>query len=356
MLELHQVARRFGDVAAVDGVSLTVGHREFFTLLGPSGCGKTTLLRLVAGFEEPDAGVLLLDGRDLATVPPERRPVHTVFQSYALFPHMTVAQNVGFALRMARASPAESGRRVGRALEEVGLAGLEQRRPHELSGGQRQRVAIARALIDRPRLLLLDEPLGALDAKLRAQMKLELITLQKEVDITFVYVTHDQGEALALSQRIAVMNRGRIEQVGTPESIYRQPANRFVADFIGQCNLLAATVSGVQGGQLWLEVEGIGRTAASCAQPVHPGQRGTFALRPEAVLLAPAAGAAAARRGRVRDRLYGGDVSVYTVVLEGGTALRSMQPNADPQGMPALAPGATVALGWSERAGHFLPE
>lgn len=217
-LGLHQVARRFGDVAVVDGVSPMVGHREFFPLLGPSGCGKTTPLRLVAGFKEPDAGVLLLDGRDLATVPAERRPVHTVFQSYALFPHMTVAQNAGFALRMARVSPAESGRRVGQAPEEV--------------------------------------------------------------VITFVHVTHDQGEALALSQRIAVMNRGRIEQVATPESIYRQPANRFVADFIGQCNLLAARVAGVQGERLWLVVEGIGRTVASCAQPVHRGQRGTFALRP----------------------------------------------------------------------------
>src|SRR6185295_10616946 len=220
LLEIANVTRRFGDFVAVDGVSLAIEAGEFFTLLGPSGCGKTTLLRMIAGFDLPDAGRILLDGEDLASRPPERRPVRTVFQSYALFPHMTVEGNVAFPLEMAGTASAEQPARIAQALAGVRLEGFGKRMPHELSGGQRQRVAIARALVTHPRVLLLDEPLAALDAKLREEMQIELINLQKDVGITFVYVTHDQSEALALSHRIAVMNRGRVEQLDEPSRIY----------------------------------------------------------------------------------------------------------------------------------------
>jgi spermidine/putrescine transport system ATP-binding protein len=358
MLEIRQVVKRFGSFSAVGGVDLQIDHREFFTLLGPSGCGKTTLLRLIAGFELPDVGAVLLDHQDLAAVPPEKRPVHTVFQSYALFPHLTVARNIAFPLEMARVPRAEIQRRVGQVLDEVALGGFSRRYPHELSGGQRQRVAIARALVDRPRLLLLDEPLGALDAKLRAQLKLELIELQKQTDISFVYVTHDQGEALALSHRIAVMNQGRIEQVATPQVIYRQPASRFVADFIGQCNLLEATVREVDGATMAIEVAGIGACRTACVAGATPGLCGTLALRPEAVALGEGAavdpGVPVWRHGRVRDRLYQGDISFYTVALDSGALLRTMLPNADPDRACRFDIDQVVVLGWRDDAGHFL--
>ena len=243
LLEIRNVTRRFGDFTAVDGVSLAIEAGEFFTLLGPSGCGKTTLLRMVAGFDLPDGGEIRLDGTDLADRPPEARPVRTVFQSYALFPHMTVEGNVAFPLEMAKTSSREIPAKVAAALEDVRLVGFGKRYPHELSGGQKQRVAIARALVTHPTVLLLDEPLAALDAKLREEMQIELINLQKEVGITFVYVTHDQTEALALSHRIAVMNRGRVEQMDEPSRIYGFPRSRFVADFIGHCNLFSGPVA-----------------------------------------------------------------------------------------------------------------
>ncbi|NIO39160.1 MAG: ATP-binding cassette domain-containing protein, partial [Burkholderiales bacterium] len=247
LLEIRNVTRRFGDVPAVDDVSLSVDAGEFFTLLGPSGCGKTTLLRVIAGFDVPDAGSVTLDGKDMLGIAPEARSVHTVFQSYALFPHMSVEENIAFPLRMAKVDPAQIDERVAATLEDVHLASMGKRMPSELSGGQRQRVAVARALINRPKLLLLDEPLAALDAKLKERVQFELINLQKEVGITFVYVTHDQSEALALSDRIAVMNEGRVEQVDEPSRIYGYPRNRFVADFIGQCNLLEGETMGRDG-------------------------------------------------------------------------------------------------------------
>ncbi|HSC00219.1 MAG TPA: ABC transporter ATP-binding protein [Burkholderiaceae bacterium] len=358
MLALRHVVKRFAEVVAVDDVSLDIGAGEFFTLLGPSGCGKTTLLRLIAGLEQPDAGTLLLDGTDLVGVPAERRPVHTVFQSYALFPHLSVARNIAFPLEMARVPRAEVERRVAAVLDDVQLSGLARRMPDELSGGQRQRVAIARALVDRPRLLLLDEPLGALDAKLRVQMKLELVKLQREVGITFVYVTHDQGEALALSHRIAVMNRGRLEQVGDPHTIYERPASRFVADFIGQCNLLDATVRRIDGATMQLHVAGIDACVAPAVAGAAAGQLGTLALRPEAIEIdVPTAAAApdrTQRRARVRDALYEGDVTFYTVTLDDGTVLRAMRPNADAQRARRFAAGAEVTLAWPNDACHFL--
>ncbi len=274
LLEIRNVTRRFGDFTAVDNVSLTINTGEFFTLLGPSGCGKTTLLRMLAGFDQPDSGEIRLNGQDLAGVEPEKRPVHTVFQSYALFPHMSVAQNIAFPLKMAGVAKSEIDARVEQALKDVRLADKGGRMPTQLSGGQRQRVAIARALVNRPRLLLLDEPLSALDAKLREEMQIELINLQKDVGITFVYVTHDQGEALALSHRIAVMNQGRVEQLDAPETIYSFPRSRFVADFIGQCNLLDATVEAVDGERVRIDLRGPGEGGRHRVGEQQAGQGG----------------------------------------------------------------------------------
>ena len=239
-VELRGVTKRFGTAPAVDDVTLEIVAGEFLTLLGPSGCGKTTLLRLLAGFEQPTSGSIWINGEEVTHLPPYRRPVNQVFQSYALFPHLSVAENVGFGLRMQKVPPAEAAARVKEALELVSLGGLGERGPHQLSGGQKQRVALARALVCRPKVLLLDEPLSALDAKLRVSMQLELKRLQKQLGLTFVFVTHDQEEALTMSDRIAVVNRGRIEQLGTAHEIYYQPATPFAADFVGEANLLKA--------------------------------------------------------------------------------------------------------------------
>ncbi|MFM7251880.1 MAG: ABC transporter ATP-binding protein [Ilumatobacteraceae bacterium] len=246
-VDLDGLSKWYGEQRVLDSVSLSIEPGEFFSLLGPSGCGKTTTLRLIGGFEEADEGSVRIDGADMGGVPPERRPVNTVFQSYALFPHRTVAENVGFGLRFADCTKAEQARRVGEALELVRLDGYEARRPHQLSGGQQQRVALARSLVLRPKVLLLDEPLGALDAKLRRVLQLELRTLHREVGITFVYVTHDKEEALTMSDRLAVMDHGRMVQVGAPATVYDEPASAYVADFLGLANLVpaVATADGV---------------------------------------------------------------------------------------------------------------
>ncbi|HET7237327.1 MAG TPA: ABC transporter ATP-binding protein [Actinomycetota bacterium] len=241
---LVDLVKRFADVTAVAGINLSMPPGEFFSLLGPSGCGKTTTLRLIAGFERPDEGQILLDDVDMAQTPPHKRNVNTVFQNYALFPHLTVAENVGFGLRYQDVSKQEARQRIGSALELVRLSGLERRRPSQLSGGQQQRVALARALILNPAVLLLDEPLGALDAKLRKALQIELKALQEEIGITFVYVTHDQEEALTMSDRLAVMSNGRVEQVGTPSEVYEEPATAYVADFLGVSNLMDARAEG----------------------------------------------------------------------------------------------------------------
>ena len=357
LLEIQGVTRRFGAFTAVDKVSLDIGAGEFFTLLGPSGCGKTTLLRMVAGFDLPDEGRILLDGQDLADRPPEARPVRTVFQSYALFPHMTVEGNIAFPLQMARTPAREVPAKVEAALEDVRLQGFGRRYPHELSGGQKQRVAIARALITHPTVLLLDEPLAALDAKLREEMQLELINLQKEVGITFVYVTHDQTEALALSHRIAVMNKGRVEQVDEPSRIYGFPRTRFVADFIGQCNLLSGPVVAHASGVATLDVKGLGpvRAAIDAAGSAPPSA--IIALRPEKIRLtaqAPADTPDNLFRGTVHDLLYMGDVTVYRVTTSGGAQLEALLANSESGRTKFFEVGDAVEVSWRVDAGHFV--
>ena len=359
LLEIHDIVKHFGNFGAVDHVSLTVEAGEFMTLLGPSGCGKTTLLRILAGLETSDQGRIVLEGRDMAGIAPENRPIHTVFQNYALFPHMNVAQNIGFPLEMQSRPAREIASRVGQALREVRLEGHEDSYPHEMSGGQRQRVAVARALIDRPRLLLLDEPLSALDAKLRKQMQIELISLQKETGVTFVYVTHDQSEALALSHRIAVMNQGHIEQLDSPEIIYSFPQNRFVADFIGQCNLLDATVCVCQDEHMTLAVEGLGKIEARHNGGIQAGDKGTLALRPEKIRIEAATASTTPEPsiccGKVRDCLYLGEVTLYIVELPEGLALKAMRPNSSPGKARFFEEGDSVMLSWNGDAGHFLP-
>ncbi|HXP72863.1 MAG TPA: ABC transporter ATP-binding protein [Stellaceae bacterium] len=322
-VDCQSITKTFGAgaVRALDGVSLAIRSNEFFTLLGPSGCGKTTLLRLIAGFEIQDAGTILLDGRPLDGLPPYRRPVNTVFQSYAVFPHLNVAENVAFGLEMKRRPRAEIDARVKEMLGLVKLEGLESRKPAQLSGGQQQRVALARALANKPRVLLLDEPLSALDLKLRTEMQLELKRLQHEVGITFVFVTHDQHEALTMSDRIAVMRAGHILQVGTPEEIYEHPSARFVADFIGETNLLDATRIGTARFRLASGVE------LETAEPGPPHSNVTLVIRPERALLAPIGGSALP--ARVEQVVYIGSDTIYLVVLEGGLRFRIREQNRD---------------------------
>ncbi len=287
-VELRQVVKQFGNVVAVNGVSLRIREGEFFSLLGPSGCGKTTTLRIIAGLEMPTSGSVLIYGEEQGYLPPYQRPVNTVFQNYALFPHMTVAQNVAFGLEMKKVPKEEIKRRVAEALELVRLTGKENRRPKQLSGGQKQRVALARALVNRPKVLLLDEPLGALDLKLRKAMQAELKALQERVGITFIYVTHDQEEALVMSDRIAVMNEGNVLQVGTPEEIYEQPQNRFVADFIGKTNFLPGEVVAV-GPVAKVKLASGVVVEATVPEGVafSRGERAVVSVRPEKVYVTP---------------------------------------------------------------------
>ncbi|GAB3674511.1 ABC transporter ATP-binding protein [Angustibacter aerolatus] len=317
-------------VTAVDGVDLDIADGEFFSMLGPSGSGKTTVLRMIAGFEEPTEGTVELAGADATALPPHRRDVNTVFQDYALFPHMSVQQNVEYGLRVKRVGGAERRRRAGEALEQVRLPHLAGRRPSQLSGGQRQRVALARALVNRPRVLLLDEPLGALDLKLREQMQVELKAIQRDVGITFLFVTHDQEEALTLSDRVAVFNDGRIEQVGPAADVYEHPATAFVAGFVGTSNLLRDTDS----------------------QRVT-GRTGTVGIRPERLLVlpdgAPVPGGRRSARGTVREVVYAGSVSRVVVALDGGGELIALQQNgSDATTDTAVHRGDPVHLAWRD--------
>jgi putative spermidine/putrescine transport system ATP-binding protein len=334
-VRLESVVKRYGDVVAVDGIDLEVRDGEFFSMLGPSGSGKTTTLRMIAGFETPTAGRVLLHGADVTKTPPFDRDVNTVFQDYALFPHMTVGDNVAYGLMVRKVPKAQRVARVTEALRMVRLPGYEARKPAQLSGGQRQRVALARSLVNRPRVLLLDEPLGALDLKLREEMQIELKAIQQAVGITFIYVTHDQQEALTMSDRLAVFNEGRIEQVGAPAEVYERPATRFVAGFVGTSNLLTGSVA-----------EAI------------VGRAGTFTVRPEKIRIAdPSAGVEADENtalGHIRDVVYLGPDTRFIVALEVGSELVVTRQNLATSSTEALAlQGQAVRLVWKRQ--HDLP-
>jgi putative spermidine/putrescine transport system ATP-binding protein len=330
-VRLAGVVKRYGDVEAVAGVDLQIRRGEFFTLLGPSGSGKTTCLRMIAGFERPDAGRVELGGKDVTRLPPAERDVNTVFQDYALFPHMSVADNVAYGLKVKRVDKAQRARRVEEALAMVRLEGYGSRRPGQLSGGQRQRVALARALVNRPRVLLLDEPLGALDLKLRQQLQVELKRIQAEVGITFVYVTHDQDEALSMSDRIAVMDGGRVLQVGAPHEVYDQPRSRFVAGFVGVSNVLELPIEGVDGGVVRLRLGARDAVSAAASDGAVPGSTAVVTIRPERIGLAedgvPAGPDACRAHGRVTESLYAGPATRFVVELEGGGQLLVVRQN-----------------------------
>ena len=357
-VELVSVTKHFGDVTAVDNVSLKIEDGEFFSLLGPSGCGKTTTLRMIAGFETPTEGEIYIQGKLMGLTPPFQRNTNMVFQDYALFPHMSVAGNIGFGLEMKKVPKEEIARRVEEALELVRLPGLGKRRPDQLSGGQQQRVALARALINRPGVLLLDEPLGSLDLKLRKEMQLELKDLQHRVGITFVYVTHDQEEALTMSDRIAVMDQGRTLQAGTPTEIYERPASRFVADFIGETNFLEGVVLRRDGTYVVVDVAGMPPALAQSAEEFAPGKRVTVAVRPEKITIQKEE----RRRennccqGTIETVVYIGTDTNYVVRLDSGATMRVREQNILPSLGRDLDEGATVFLFWQPEGSSLLSD
>ncbi len=366
-VEIIDVTKRFGAVTAVDQMSLRIEPGEFYSFLGPSGCGKTTTLRMIAGFEQPTTGEILLEGRPIAGVPPFRRNVNTVFQHYALFPHMSVAQNVGYGLRQRNVKRDEERRRVAEALALVRLEGYGERRTWEMSGGQQQRVALARALVNRPTVLLLDEPLGALDRQLRHEMQIELKQLQQQVGITFVYVTHDQEEALTMSDVIVVMRDGRIQQQGRPETLYQRPVNRFVAGFVGSSNFLAATLIGhdpVTGRGQVETVDGLrfgGEVTDRDARPAA-GAKVTVAIRPERFHLEPGDGGSAEVRdgwtrmpARVRQGTYLGNQTEYRIEAAGlGELIIRRQNETADQDARTFGPGEPVTVAWRDEANLIL--
>jgi spermidine/putrescine transport system ATP-binding protein len=356
-IEFLSVSKRFGAVLAVDAVSLRVEKGAFFTFLGPSGCGKTTSLRLIAGFEQPSQGEVRIGGRSVVGVPAYRRPVNMVFQHYALFPHLDVAGNVAYGLRQRRPRPsaAEIGRQLGAMLELVRLPGFERRRPHELSGGQQQRVALARALINRPTVLLLDEPLAALDRKLRRDMQIELQTLQREVGITFVLVTHDQEEALSMSDTICIMRAGRIVQSGSPRELYEAPVDAWVADFVGKSNFLKGAVVAVEGRAVVVDVGAgllVGGQRPPGSRELRPGDPAVIAVRPEMVEVTATGGRL---RGAVQNRIFLGEHTEYLVRTARHGDLLALVPKRVEAGGAGFAPGDEVGLGWADAAPLALP-
>jgi putrescine transport system ATP-binding protein len=326
LVRFDGVSKRFSEVAALDRLSLDIFKGEFFALLGPSGCGKTTLLRLLAGFEVPDEGRILLDGEDIVPVPPHRRPVNMMFQSYALFPHLTVEGNVAFGLEQEGLPRPEIKERVGQMLTLVQLESLSKRKPHQLSGGQRQRVALARSLVKRPRVLLLDEPLAALDKKLRGQTQFELMNLQARLGLTFIIVTHDQEEAMTVADRIGVMDRGRLVQVGTAPEVYERPSSRWVADFIGDVNLIEGRVSESGADTIVITSAAAGRLRVSSGSQAKPGDTVYVALRPEKVRITheqPPSTSENCVAGQVSNIGYLGDLSIYNVALDNGFVIKA---------------------------------
>ncbi|MEV0594107.1 ABC transporter ATP-binding protein [Nonomuraea cavernae] len=346
MLKIDGITRRFGDVTALDDVSLEIGQGEFFALLGPSGCGKTTLLRIIAGFETPDGGTVTLDGEDLLGRQPNRRPISLMFQSYALFPHMTVAKNVAYGLEREKLPRREIKKRVGEVLETVGLSAHGDRKPAQLSGGQRQRVALARSIVKRPRLLLLDEPLSALDKKVRADMQLELKRLQNEVGITFVVVTHDQEEAMSLADRIAVFEHGHVRQVDEPVALYERPRTPFVADFVGANNLFEGTA-----GAGALLTDDFGPLPGTLLDGLEEGAKALLGVRPEKIRLDEAATASDRLKGAVLDVSFYGGISHISIDVPGHVrpVLVAVQ------GASGVQPGAEVNLRWEAPDAVIIP-
>src|SRR3990172_117033 len=357
VIVLDHVSKTFGSVTAVDDVNLAIEQGEFFSLLGPSGCGKTTTLRMIAGFETPTSGRILLQGQDVSYVPPYRRNVNMVFQHYALFPHMNVFDNIAFGPRSKRVPSKDIAARVQEMLKVVRLEGFSKRRPNQLSGGQQQRVALARALVNYPSALLLDEPLGALDLKLRRAMQLELKRIQRDVGITFIYVTHEQEEALTMSDRVAVMNLGRVEQLGTPEEIYDRPASEFVAGFIGMANLLPAAVERADSREVTLKLPRRGSTAAgSDGRSFSAGESALLVLRPERLRIsaaAPGEGTKGAIRARVVDTVFQGPVVRFDLLTAEEHGLVVIMLAQDrPEGVEA---GSSVWVTWDPHSAYVLP-
>ena len=355
VVELRRVTKRYGNVAALRDVSLAIHEGEFFSLLGPSGCGKTTTLNLIGGFVEPDGGDIVIQGQSVVGIPPYHRPVNTVFQSYALFPHMTVAANIDFGLRMRGVPPDERARRIDEMLELISLPDFGRRRPSQLSGGQQQRVALARALVNHPAVLLLDEPLGALDLKLRKQMRIELARIQRGVNITFVYVTHDQEEAMTMSDRIAVMNQGRVIQVGTPQMIYEHPASRFVAEFVG-ANVLDGTIETVESRAGRVRLDAGPSITAVCPDGLRPGDRVSVVIRPEQATIAGHPGPGTnAIPGQVLKASYLGTHTQVVVRVTDGTEMTAlMAAGGASVGTPAI--GEEIHVVWKSKGSLILVE
>lgn len=362
-IELREVTKRHGGTMAVDRLSLTIRKGEFFSILGPSGSGKTTTLRLLAGFEQPDAGEIIIEGQAMQGVPPNRRPVNLVFQNYALFPHLTAAGNVAFGLEMKGLPEAEIGPRVTEALEMVRLAAKQDRLPSQLSGGEQQRVALARALVNQPAVLLLDEPLGALDKQLRLEMEVELKALQERVGITFVCVTHDQEEALTMSDRLAVMNHGRLLQVGTPEEVYSAPVSAFVANFIGVSNGLSGRVQQIDGRRVTVAVEGIGLVYSPTFSGLRTGAPVIVTIRPERLHLSQDPGPEGPNQQglqnqvavRVAKAIYAGNETQYLLTLPNNLTWKARIPNADGTAKRFHA-GESAYLKWRTSETVLLPE
>ena len=350
IISIRNVTKSFGSLKAVDNVTLDVERNEFFALLGPSGCGKTTLLRMIAGFSNPTSGQILIDGQDMLSITPDKRPVNMVFQSYAVFPHMNVLQNVGYGLEVTGVAKPEIELRASEALERVGLADFISRMPDQLSGGQRQRVALARALVKQPKVLLLDEPLSALDAKLREQMQMELANLQADVGVSFIIVTHDQDEALSMADRIAVMRNGAVEQIAEPGELYENPSNRFVADFIGRINLIEGSVSGSNKGNLTISTQQLGKVSL----PFEGDAKGKvcLAIRPEKISISKKANQSKSRiatKGKIVDWAYFGDNSHMIVANENGQKIGVVIQNSNRDSVDSFDIGDQVHLSWSPK-------